>query len=110
MNFIDLTSHGLRSVAVFGETVLNRIVIAAFLLAAAGALVLAAVLILKLLGFASPGWATTVAGVVIIIVAQIAMAGLLGLFVILRGQRVDQPDNQSVARSLIDRIERFGEA
>jgi polyisoprenyl-phosphate glycosyltransferase len=110
MNFVDLTSHGLRSVAVFGETVLTRIVIAAFLLAAAGALVLAPVLIVKLLGFASPGWATTVAGVVIIIVAQIAMTGLLGLFVILRGQRVDQPDNQSVARSLIDRIERFGEA
>ena len=33
MSFVDLTSHGLRSIAVFGETVLTRIVIAAFLLA-----------------------------------------------------------------------------
>ncbi len=107
MNFVALTSHGLRSIAVFGETVLTRIVIAAFLMAAAGALVLAVVLIVKLLGYASPGWTTTVAGVVLIIVAQVAMAGLLGLFVILRGQR-DTADGQAAAQALIDRVERFG--
>ena len=110
MSFVDLTSHGLRSIAVFGETVLTRIVIAAFLLAALGALILAIVLVVKLIGYASPGWATTVAGVILIVVAQIAMTGLLGLFVILRGQRPDLSDGESAARSLIDRIERFGEA
>jgi polyisoprenyl-phosphate glycosyltransferase len=110
MSFVDLTSHGLRSIAVFGETVLTRIVIAAFLLAALGALILGVVLVVKLAGYASPGWATTVAGVILIVVAQIAMTGLLGLFVILRGQRPDLPDGESAARSLIDRIERFGDA
>jgi glycosyltransferase involved in cell wall biosynthesis len=110
MSFVDLTSHGLRSIAVFGETVLTRIVIAAFLLAALGALILAIVLVVKLIGYASPGWATTVAGVILIVVAQIAMTGLLGLFVILRGQRPDLSDGESAARSLIDRIEPFGDA
>jgi len=110
MSFVDLTSHGLRSIAVFGETVLTRIVIAAFLLAALGALILGIVLVVKLAGYASPGWATSVAGVILIVVAQIAMTGLLGLFVILRGQRPDLPGGESAARSLIDRIERFGEA
>jgi polyisoprenyl-phosphate glycosyltransferase len=110
MDFVALTSHGLRSIAVFGETVLTRIVIAAFMVAAAGGLVLATVVVMKLLGYASPGWATTVAGVTFIIVAQIAMTGLLGLFVILRGQRSDLPDGQSAAKSLIDRVERFDSA
>ncbi len=108
MSFVDLTSHGLRSIAVFGETVLTRIVIAAFLLAALGALILAIVLAVKLMGFASPGWTTTVAGFTLIVVAQVAMTGLLGLFVILRGQRTELADGEAAARSLIDRIEQFG--
>src|SRR4029077_5684546 len=110
MSFVDLTSHGLRSIPVFGETVLTRIVIAAFLLAALGALILAIVLAVKLMGYASPGWTTTVAGFTLIVVAQVVMTGLLGLFVILRGQRADLADGETAARSLIDRIELFGEA
>jgi polyisoprenyl-phosphate glycosyltransferase len=108
MSFVALTSHGLRSIAVFGETVLTRIVIAAFLLAAVGALILAIVFAMKLLGIASPGWTTTVAGITLIVVAQIAMTGLLGLFVILRGQRPDPLDALRAAQGLIDRIDRFG--
>jgi hypothetical protein len=108
MNFVALTGHGLRSIAVFGETVLTRIVIAAFLLAALGALVLAIVFAMKLLAIASPGWTTTVTGVILIVVAQIAMTGLLGLFIILRGQRPEPLDAQPAAQALIDRIDRFG--
>ena len=40
--------------------------------------------------------------------AQIAMTGLLGLFVILRGQRPDPLDATPAAQGLIDRIDRFG--
>ena len=108
MSFVALTGHGLRSIAVFAETVLTRIVIAAFLLAALGGLILVIVFAMKLLGIASPGWTTTVAGVILIVVAQIAMTGLLGLFVILRGQRPDPLDAAPAAQGLIDRIDRFG--
>ncbi len=108
MSFVGLTSHGLRSIAVFGETVLTRIVIAAFLLAALGALILAVAFAMKLLGIASPGWTTTVAGVILIVVAQIAMTSLLGLFVILRGQRAEPLDETPASQGLIDRIDRFG--
>ncbi len=110
MNFVALTSHGLRSIAVFGETVLTRIVIAAFVMAAFGALGLAIVFAMKLLGIASPGWATSVAGVILVIVAQIAMTGLLGLFVILRGQRPDAADAPRRAEALIERIDKLGGA
>jgi hypothetical protein len=108
MNFVALTGHGLRSIAVFGETVLTRIVIAAFLLAALGALVLAVVFAMKLLAIASPGWTTTVTGVILIVVAQIAMTGLLGLFIILRGQRPEPLDAQLAAQALVDSIDGFG--
>lgn len=107
MSFVALTSHGLRSIAVFGETVLTRIVIAAFLIAALGAAALAVVFVMKLLGITSPGWTTTVAGVILIVVAQIAMTGLLGLFVILRGQRPDPVDAERAAQALIERIEKL---
>lgn len=108
MNFVDLTSHGLRSIAVFGETVLTRIVIGSFWLALFGALVVFVVFTMKLLGIASPGWATTVAGAVLVIVAQIAMTGLLGLFVVLRGQRIAALYPQAAAAALIERIDNFG--
>jgi polyisoprenyl-phosphate glycosyltransferase len=109
MNFVSLTSHGLRSVAVFGETVLTRIVIAAFWLAALGALALIAVFIMKILGMASPGWATTVGGVVLGAVLQIAVVSLLGLFVIMRAP-IHAADPAALARASIDRIDKFGGA
>jgi polyisoprenyl-phosphate glycosyltransferase len=108
MNFVSLTSHGLRSVAVFGETVLTRIVIAAFWLAALGALTLITVFFMKLFGVASPGWATTVGGVVLGAVLQIAVASLLGLFVIMRGPPIHAAEPAALARASIDRIEKFG--
>ena len=78
MSFVALTGHGLRSIAVFGEAVLTRIVIAAFWVAALGALVLLIVFLMKLGGMASPGWTTTVAGVVIGVVVQTVVVSLLG--------------------------------
>ena len=108
MSFVALTGHGLRSIAVFGETVLTRIVIAAVWLAGLGALTLLIVLLMKLLGLASPGWTTTVAGVVLGLVVQTVVASLLGLFVIMRGRRSEALDPASLAKAMIRRIERFG--
>ena len=108
MSFVSLTGHGLRSIAVFGETVLTRIVIAAVWLAGLGALALLIVFVMKIVGVASPGWTTTAAGVVIGLVLQTAVASLLGLFVIMRGQRIDAGAPQALAAAMIDRIDRFG--
>ncbi len=108
MSFVSLISHGLRSIAVFGETVLTRIVIAAVWLAGLGALALLIVLAMKILGVASPGWSTTVAGLILGLVVQIAVASLLGLFVIMRDQRLDPGVPRALAEAMIDRIDRFG--
>jgi hypothetical protein len=110
MSFVALTGHGLRSIAVFGEAVLTRIVIAAFWLAALGALVLLIVFIMKLGGMASPGWTTTVAGVVIGVVVQTVVVSLLGLLLIMRGRRAETQDPEALAKAMIRRIDRFGPA
>jgi glycosyltransferase involved in cell wall biosynthesis len=110
MSFVSLTGHGLRSIAVFGERVLTRIVIAAVWLAGLGAVTLLTVFLMKLFGVASPGWATTVASLVLGLVVQIAVAGLLGLFVIMRSQRTDQPAPLDSTRTQIQRIDSFGPA
>jgi site-specific recombinase len=63
---------------------------------------------MKLLGLASPGWTTTVAGVVLGLVAQTVVASLLGLFVIMRGRRSEALDPATLAKAMIRRIEPFG--
>ena len=108
MSFVALTGHGLRSIAVFGEAVLTRIVIAAFWVAALGALVLLIVFLMKLGGMASPGWTTTVAGVVIGVVVQTVVVSLLGLLLIMRGRRAEAQDPEALAKAMIRRIDRFG--
>jgi polyisoprenyl-phosphate glycosyltransferase len=88
--------------------VLTRIVIAAFWLAALGALVLLIVFVMKLGGMASPGWTTTVAGVVIGVVVQTVVVSLLGLLLIMRGRRAEAQDPEALAKAMIRRIDRFG--
>ena len=108
MSFVALTSHGLRSIAVFGEAALTRIVIGAFCLAGLGALVLLIVFVMKLLGLASPGWTTTVAGAVLGLVVQTVVVSLLGLLVVIRGRRAETQDPVALAKGMIRSIERFG--
>src|SRR5262249_23310175 len=108
MSFVALAGHGLRSIAVFGEAALTRIIIAAFCLAGLGALVLLIVLAMKLAGLASPGWATTVAGAVVGLLVQTVVVSLLGLLVVTRGRRAEAQDPTALAKSMIRYIERFG--
>lgn len=87
MSLVSLVVHGLSSVAVFSERAFTRI-----LLFSAGVFAFAAVatvvaVILKLGGMATPGWATTVAGILMIVLVQNAAMALGGLFIVLNSNR-----------------------
>lgn len=79
MNFVSLTLHGLRSMMVFAEDVLVRLGLICALLAALALSLLFTSLVLKLSGFATPGWFSVAVGILILILMQ---AGIM-TFVIL---------------------------
>lgn len=74
MNFVALTLHGMRSIMVFAEDVLVRVGLSCVAMAVAAVSLIGAATMLKLVGFATPGWFSTASGILIIIVLQ---AGIL---------------------------------
>lgn len=77
MNFVGLALHGFRALMVFAEDVLVRVGIACTLVAAlsvAGGLL---ALVLKSLGFATPGWFSLAAGILLLVFLQTAALTLI---------------------------------
>jgi glycosyltransferase involved in cell wall biosynthesis len=87
MNLISLIVHGLSSIAVFSERTFTRILVfcaGVFVLSALAAVI---AVLMKLFGMATPGWTTTVAGILMIVLVQNAAVALGGLFVVLNNKR-----------------------
>ena len=79
MNFVGLTLHGFKALMVFAEDVLARVGLACVIisgLAVAGAL---AAIVLKLVGFATPGWFSVALGVLFLVFLQTAALTLVTL-------------------------------
>lgn len=74
MNFVSLALHGLRSMMVFAEDVLVRVGLLCAFLASVSLGLLGLSVLLKLFGFATPGWFSVAAGLLILILMQ---AGVL---------------------------------
>ena len=77
MNFFSLVLHGFRALMVFADDVLVRVgvsCLAVALLAGSGA---AVALVLKIFGHATPGWFSTVVGILFVVVIQTAALTLM---------------------------------
>ena len=83
MNFISLSIHGMRALMVFVETVFMRLIIGVVALMALWAVVAMMALGLKLTGNASPGWLTTIVGLLAVMVVQ--TLGVFAALLILAG-------------------------
>ena len=79
MNFVGLALHGLRALMVFAEDVLVRVGL--FCVIVAGITVASAVVavVLKLVDMASPGWFSTVQGILFIMLLQTGTLTLITL-------------------------------
>jgi len=93
MNFLGLVLHGFRALMVFAEDVLVRVGLACVsvaFLAITGALT---ALLLKVLGYATPGWFSTVAGILILVVIQTGALTLMLLMLtgVLRNSLIEDP-------------------
>lgn len=84
MNFVSLVVHGLTAVAVYADVALVRIVLLAMGLAG---LALAGIVITVAMRFATPwhipGWASSVAGLLSILLCQAVLIPVIGVFIVL---------------------------
>jgi polyisoprenyl-phosphate glycosyltransferase len=107
MDLVALTVHGLSAIAVFSEPVLTRIIAIclAVIVAAAGATVVA--ISLKLAGLASPGWLTTVAGILVVAFVQAVGLCLVCLILLLHGRRTATSVPYNTAVSFVQRVDQI---
>lgn len=103
LNFVGLVLHGIRSMMVFAEDILVRTGIFCVVLTILSAILIAVAGLMKLAGYASPGWFTTVAGVLLILVMQ---SGILTFVTLMMSGvvRSSASAEQSGQRNLIDRV------
>lgn len=79
MNFVGLALHGFRGLMVFAEDVLLRVGIVSTLVAILSVVGSIAAILLKLNGFATPGWFSVALGVLMIVFLQTGALTLMSL-------------------------------
>jgi hypothetical protein len=90
MNFVGLALHGFRGLMVFAEDVLVRVGIACTLVAALSIIGGATAIVLKVLGFATPGWFSVALGILLLVFLQTGALTLMTLMLtgVVRGGSV----------------------
>jgi glycosyltransferase involved in cell wall biosynthesis len=79
MNFVGLVLHGFKGLMVFAEDVLVRVGIACAMVAVLSVLGGVAAVVLKLLGFATPGWFSVALGILLLVFMQTGALTLMTL-------------------------------
>ena len=94
MNFVDLALHGFRALMVFAEDVLVRVGIACTLVALLSVLGGSAAVVLKVIGFATPGWFSVALGILLLVFLQTGALTLMTLMLtgVVKGGIVDTAD------------------
>ena len=79
MNFVSLALHGFKALMVFAEDVLVRVGIACALVAALSVLGVIIAIVLKAIGFATPGWFSVALGIMLLVFMQTGALTLMTL-------------------------------
>jgi len=79
MNFVGLALHGFRGLMVFAEDVLVRVGIACAVVAAMSILAGGVAVVLKVVGFATPGWFSVALGILVLLLLQTGALTLMTL-------------------------------
>lgn len=90
MNFVGLVLHGFKGLMVFAEDVLVRVGIACAAIAGFAVLGTATAVILKLLGYSTPGWFSIALGILVLMFLQTGALALMTLMLtgVVRGGTV----------------------
>lgn len=90
MNFVGLALHGFKGLMVFAEDVLVRVGIACALIAGLSVVGALAAVLLKLMGFSTPGWFSVALGILVLMLLQTGALALMTLMLtgVVRGGTV----------------------
>jgi len=90
MNFVGLALHGFKGLMVFAEDVLVRVGIACALIACSAVIGVLAAIVLKLIGFTTPGWFSVALGILVLMFMQTGALALMTLMLtgVVRGSTV----------------------
>jgi hypothetical protein len=87
MNWIGLVIHGLSAMSVYSDVIFVRLLVAAAVLAAVALLgIVVATIIRVATDLATPGWASTVVGVFLILLVQLLAATVIASLALLGGR------------------------
>jgi len=106
MNFVGLALHGFKAIMVFAEDVLVRVGIACALVAFLSVVGGTAAVVLKVLGFATPGWFSVALGILLLVFLQTGALTLMTLMLtgVVRGGTVATVDYEE----FIGRVQHTG--
>lgn len=79
MNFVGLTLHGFRALMVFAEDVLVRVGMLCGMVAAISSICAIIAVVLRLIGFATPGWFSVAFGILVLMLLQTGTLALMML-------------------------------
>jgi hypothetical protein len=79
MNFVGLALHGFKALMVFAEDVLVRVGIACAFVAALSVLGVLVAIVLKTIGYATPGWFSVALGIMLLVFMQTGTLTLMTL-------------------------------
>ncbi|WP_454904898.1 glycosyltransferase [Variovorax gossypii] len=90
MNFVGLVLHGFKGLMVFAEDVLVRVGILCAMIASLSVAAACVAVILKLLGFSTPGWFSVALGILVLVFLQTGTLTLMTLMLtgVVRGGTV----------------------
>ncbi|PWJ56543.1 glycosyltransferase involved in cell wall biosynthesis [Dyadobacter jejuensis] len=84
MNFVSLILHGLSAISVMVDTTAVRILIFSILMSIVAVAFIFVILFLKVIGNATPGWASTLGSTLMILMLQSFMISLFLVFMVLQ--------------------------
>jgi polyisoprenyl-phosphate glycosyltransferase len=86
MNFVSLVMHGLGAISVFSDAVFIRVTLLSLGFLVLTCMAIVAVLLLKVTGHATPGWASNLAVSLSILAVQMLMLSVVAAFMVLNNR------------------------
>ena len=105
MNFVSLMMHGLGAISVFSDAVFIRVMLLSLGFLVLTGVAIVTVLMLKLTGHATPGWASNLAVSLSILAVQMVMLSVVAAFMVLNNRTTATVIPRLTYRSFILRRE-----
>ena len=104
MNFAALVLHGFRALMVVAENVLVRVGLACAGISALSLLGIGASVLLKLAGYATPGWFSVALGILLIVLLQTGALTLMTLMLagVMRSGNLTAVDYRAVIAEILE--------